>query len=110
MTMSEVVGEFESNRGQVEVWAVAEAVYDEVQSKLVILFGSSLRSLDLERKDEVFAEEWLPERDVMRKTIPVERAYQYAQELFAAWAVKVRRSIPAPVAISLVRLAPLAAG
>ena len=92
--MSDVVGEFESERGPVEVWAVAEAAYDETQSKLVILFGSSLRSLDPDRPDEVFTSEWLPDRDILRKTIPVERAYEYAQELFGAWMIKVRRSIP----------------
>jgi len=39
MTISDVVGEFESERGPVEVWAVAEAAYDETQSKLVILLA-----------------------------------------------------------------------
>jgi len=101
MTMSDVVGEFESERGRVEVWAVAEAVYDESQSKLVILFGSSLRSVDPDHPDEVFTSEWLPERDILRKTIPLERAYEYAQELFGAWIVKVRQSIPKPLACAL---------
>jgi len=99
--MSDVVGEFESERGPVEVWAVAEAVYDESQSKLVILFGSSLRSLDPNHPDEVFTSEWLPERDTLRKTIPVERAYDYAQELFGAWMIKVRRSIPKTIQLAL---------
>jgi len=53
-----------------------------------------LRSLDPDRPDEVFTSEWLPDRDILRKTIPVERAYEYAQELFGAWMIKVRRSIP----------------
>jgi hypothetical protein len=94
MTMSDVAGEFESERGPAEVWAVAEAVYDESQNKLVILFGSSLRLLDPDHPDEVFTTEWLPERDILRKIIPMERAYEYAQELFGAWTIKVRRSIP----------------
>lgn len=42
MTMSDVAGEYISDRGPAEVWAVAEAVYDETQSKLVLLFGSSI--------------------------------------------------------------------
>ena len=96
--MSNVVGEFQSERGAVEVWAVAEAVYDETQSKLVILFGSSLGSLEAGHEDEVFAAEWLPEREIHRKIIPVSRAYDYAQDLFAGWMTKVKRTIPKTVA------------
>ena len=92
--MSEVAGEFESELGKSEVWAVAEAVYDETKSQLVILFGSSLRSIDPLHEDEVSTAPWLPERDVIRKWIPIEKAYKYAHELFAAWVIKVRRSIP----------------
>lgn len=93
--MSEAVGEFASDRGPTEVWAVGEAVYDETQGKLVILFGSSLRLLDDEHPDEVFAAEWLPDREILRKSIPAERAFEYARELFVAWTVKVRWTIPA---------------
>ena len=98
MTISDVAGEFESERGRVEVWAVAEAVYDESQNKLVILFGSSLQRIDPDHPDEVFTSEWLPEREILRKSIPIDRAYEYAQELFAAWTIKVRRSIPKTIA------------
>ena len=92
--MSETVGEILTQDGPAEIWAAAEAAYDETHSKLVILFGSSLRLLSEEHRDEVFSPDWLPERDIVRKTIPVARAYDYAQELFAAWAVKVKRSVP----------------
>ena len=105
MTMSNVVGEFQSERGPVEVWAVAEAVYDETQSKLVILFGSSLSSLATDHEDEVFAAEWLPEREILRKTIPVDHAYEYAEELFGAWMIKVRRTIPKTVAAMMLEKA-----
>jgi hypothetical protein len=95
MTLSDVAAEFESEQGPAEVWAVAEASFDESSSRLTILFSSSLRLIEGERQDELLGATWLPDREVIYKSIPVERAVSYSNELFQAWVEKVRRSVPA---------------
>ena len=95
ITFSEVAGEFDSEHGPAEVWAVAEATFDESRSRLTILFTSSLRLTDGGRQNELVGAAWLPEREVIYKFIPRERTISYSNELFHAWLVKVRRSVPA---------------
>jgi hypothetical protein len=91
ITFSEVVGEIESDKGPSEVWAVAEAAFDEGRSQLIILFSSSLRAID--GPDVLFPAQWLPDREALRKVIPINRAFNYANDLFHAWADKVRQTV-----------------
>jgi hypothetical protein len=58
---------------------------------LIILFSSSLRIVD--GPDVLYAAQWLPDREVMRKVIPMNRAFNYANDVFHAWADKVRQAL-----------------
>lgn len=92
--MSQVVGECESDSGAAEVCAVAEASFDESQCRLTVLFESSLRSMDFDRYDQLFRAQWLPDREVIRRSASFDEAFDVAHELFRDWTLKVRESIP----------------
>lgn len=94
ITFSAVAGEFDSEHGPAEVWAVAEASFDESSSRLTNLLSSSLRLTDGESQDELLGASWLPERELLQRFIPANRVVGYSKELFDAWIVKVRQSIP----------------
>ena len=92
ITISEVAGEVESSRGPAEICAMAEASFDEGESRLIVQLDCSLRSVSLTQPEEPFREDWLPGREILRETVSLEDVCALTREIFQSWIHKVRQS------------------
>ena len=94
ISSSEVVESVHGDGGEWEVCAVAEAAYDESDSRVVVELESFLRKASTSGEGEVRHPPWLPGKSRVTEQAPREEASQVAHDVFASWVRKVRHSIP----------------
>lgn len=92
--LSEPVASKELKDGVYEVWATAEAEYDDARSELLVQLNSFVRPTDIRLKDTQFQAEWLPAKGKVVERVGPEEAHEQAREIFESWVRKVRRHIP----------------
>lgn len=93
-SLSEPLVSKELRNGVYEVWAIAEAQYDDARSELVVALDSFVRPTDIRLKDTRIDPEWLPKKGKVAEHVGSEEAHDQAKEIFESWVRKVRRHIP----------------
>lgn len=94
ISISEVVGSHETEGGNAEVCAGAEAAFDEAKSQVIVDLESYIRTSDLRGSEQRSTPDWLPHRETIKETVPLEEAALMAKEIFQRWVKKVRQSAP----------------
>ena len=92
--LSEPVASRELKDGVYEVWATAEADYDDLRSELLVRLNSFVRPTDIRLKDTQIRAEWLPPKGKVVERVAPEEAHAQAKEIFESWVRKVRRHVP----------------
>ena len=92
--LSEPLVAKELKDGTYEVWATAEAHYDDGRSELVVELDSFVRPTDIRLKDTRIYPEWLPKNGKVAEYVSSEEAHEQTKEIFESWVRKVRRHIP----------------
>ena len=92
--LSEAVGSKELKDGVYEVWATAEAQYDDARSELLVDLDSFVRPTDIRLKETRIDPEWLPKKGKVAEHVGSHEAHDQAKEIFESWVRKVRRHIP----------------
>ena len=91
---SEPVGSRELKDGIFEVWATADAQYDDVRSELLVDLGSFVRPTDIRLRETRIVPDWLPQKGRVAEHVAYEEGHDQAKEIFESWVRKVRRHIP----------------
>lgn len=92
--MSEPVASKELQGRLYDVWAVAEAQYDDARSELLVELDSFVRPADIRLKDTRIEPEWLPKKGKVAEHVSYDEAHEQTKEIFESWVRKVRRHIP----------------
>lgn len=93
----EILGTFAKGEREYEVCATVEAAYEEPKSQLVTTLESFLRPVGLRAREERLPAEWLPPKEQVRESMPLDDALPAAREVFHHWVGRVRQSIPLPL-------------
>lgn len=89
ISISEIVAPVRVENDVCEVWASADASYDEAKSLLKVKLGSFLRrSCDHER----VAASWLPGEETVNGRVDFEEGSSAAKEIFENWVKRIRRT------------------
>lgn len=92
--LSEPVASKELKDGVYEVWATAEAEYDDATSDLVVELDSFVRPVNIRLKDTRIVTEWLPKKGKVGEHVGPHEVHAQTKEVFESWVRKVRRHIP----------------
>lgn len=93
-SLSESVASKQLKDGIYEIWATAEAEYDDTRSELRIELDSFVRPTDIRVKDLKIATDWLPCKGKVAEHVSREEAVAQTKEVFESWVRKIRRHIP----------------
>lgn len=88
ISISEIVAPVQIESDSCEVWASAEADYDEVKAELKVELGSFVSSKDNKR----LSANWLPPDERVSEHVDFEEASAAAKEIFESWVHRVRRA------------------
>jgi hypothetical protein len=91
---SEALGTVALPGGTCELYATADAGYDEEASRLVVRLNSYVRTLDPRSREKPFSPDWLPKPDVVTESVGPDEALEAARDIFHRWGRKVRESAP----------------
>jgi hypothetical protein len=94
ISSSEIIETVRDGDTEWEICAVAEANYDESDSRVVVDLESFLRKITASGDGELRHLPWLPGNNRVTEHVPREEASQVAHDVFASWVRKVRQSIP----------------
>jgi hypothetical protein len=97
ISISECVGQRETSRGPCDVYATADANYDEATQRITIKLESILRPVPARHGVESFREPWLPEPQTVQETVPLEEGDALTRDVFHSWVNRVKHAIPAAV-------------
>lgn len=89
ISISEIVAPLQMEGEACEVWASAEAGYDEATSELCVKLEAFLRRSKDNKRLPVL---WLPSTQNVREHVDFEEASPAAKEIFESWAHRVKRS------------------
>jgi hypothetical protein len=92
ISISEIVTPFQAGDDACELWASADADYDEERSQVGVKLDSFLRRSSDGRHLPV---NWLPRAETVTESVPLEEGSPATKEIFEAWVQRVRRAIPA---------------
>ncbi|MFZ0711426.1 MAG: hypothetical protein WAM53_15425 [Terrimicrobiaceae bacterium] len=91
ISISEIVAPFRAREDACEVWARADADYDEAKSQVDVRLDSFLRrSSDGQR----LPANWLPAAETVTEAVPFDEGSPATREIFETWVQRVRRAIP----------------
>ena len=91
---SEAIGRVETAQGTHELWAAAEAAYDEELGRLVVKLEAFLRSTGLLVRERRVRADWLPEDETLTEIVGLDECRELAREIFHRWVRKVREAAP----------------
>jgi hypothetical protein len=91
---SEVLGTVEVPQGACELYASADASFDEAAGRLVVKLEAFLRPTDLLAKERHFRADWLPENETVTESVGLDECREMAREIFHRWVRKVREAAP----------------
>ncbi len=74
-----------------EVWASADADYDEAKSRLKVKLGSFVRRSS---DDKRVRTDWLPDAQTVMSMASFEQGTSIAKEIFNHWVKRVRQAVP----------------
>ena len=90
ISISQSVAPIHAENGSWEVWASADANYDEAKLQLEVTFDSFLRR---SRDDKRLISNWLPGSQTVLSSVPLEEGGPLAKRMFEHWVERLRRTI-----------------
>jgi hypothetical protein len=90
ISISEIVAPVQIDSDACEVWASAEADYDEAKKELKVELGAFLRR---SKDNNRLAASWLPPDEKVTEQVEFQDASPAAKEIFGDWVHRVRRAI-----------------
>lgn len=95
ISISECVGMREADHKSSEVFATADASYDEAAQRISIKLESFLRSVPARSGAEPYREPWLPESQTVCEHVALEEGDALTRDVFHSWVSRVKQAIPA---------------
>ncbi len=92
ITITEIVAEMATERGESDVCASAVAQFDEVNSRMEVELRAYLRPIDPQRTREHWHADWLPADEIVRETVAWEEVMPLAKDIFQSWVRKIRQT------------------
>ena len=92
ISISEIVTPLQLEGESCEVWASAEANYDEVNLELDVRLEAFLRR---SKDNKHLPTRWLPPPENLREHVDFEEASSAAKEIFENWVHRIRRAMEA---------------
>lgn len=89
ISISEIVAPLQLEGEACEVWASAEAGYEEATSELSVKLEAFLRRSKDNKRLPVY---WLPSPQNVRERVDFEEASPAAREIFESWVHRVKRA------------------
>jgi translation initiation factor IF-3 len=89
ISISEIVAPVQIDSDACEVWASAEADYQEASKKLKVELGAFLRR---SKDNNRLAANWLPPDEKVTEHVELQDASPAAKEIFETWVHRVRRA------------------
>jgi len=90
ISISEIVAPIRVENDACEVWASADADYDEAKSRLEVKLDSFLRRSS---DNEHLPASWLPGKETVSERVDFEEGSPAAKEIFENWVKRVRRAV-----------------
>jgi hypothetical protein len=90
ISISEIVAPIRVENDACEVWASADAEYDEAKSRLQVTLESFLRRSS---DNEHLPASWLPGTETVTDHVDFEEGSPAAKEIFEDWVKQVRRAV-----------------
>lgn len=91
---SEVLGTVAVPEGTCELFAAADAGFDEAAGQLVVKLEAFLRPAGFLAKERHFRANWLPANETVTESVAREESGEVAREIFHRWVRRVRESAP----------------
>lgn len=90
ISISEIVAPVQVESNPCEVWASADAGYNEANAELEVELGAYLRR---SRDNKRLSANWLPPDEKVSERVDFDEASSAAKEIFESWVHRVRRAI-----------------
>ena len=90
ISISEFVASIRVENDACEVWASADANYNEAKSRLQVKLDSFLRRSS---DNEHMPASWLPGKEAVNERVDFEEGNPAAKEIFENWVKRVRRAV-----------------
>jgi hypothetical protein len=94
LSTSETIEIIRIDSAEWEVYATAEAEFDEGSSQLSVTLNVHLRNEDGQGPAPPPSVKWLPPKIVQRERVSISEAVTVAKEIFSCWVKRIRQHIP----------------
>ena len=90
ISISEIVAAIRVEDEACEVWAIADANYDEAKSRLEVKLDSFVRRSS---DNKHLLASWLPGTETVNEAVAFEEGSPAAKEIFQNWVKQIRRAV-----------------
>ena len=94
LNISEILGTVALQQRECELLASASADYTELSRKLVVKLDAEVRQRGADCDQHPINVDWLPKRQIVTESVPIEEAGEVARDIFGSWVRKVRATAP----------------